>query len=40
MGLKLILQIVDNQYVIKMEGFYIFDDDLQTREVLFFIFFV
>lgn len=31
MSLKLILQIVDNQYVIKMEGFYIFDDDFQSR---------
>lgn len=30
MSLKLILQIADNQYVIKMEGFYIFDDDFQT----------
>jgi len=40
MGLKFVLQIVDNQGVITLDGFWMFDDDFQTREPLIFIFFV
>lgn len=40
MSLKCFFQDIDNQCVITLDGFRMFDDDFQTREVLCFIFFV